>query len=259
MSQKFWKFTPGVITASVVLGLLPLAILDSQDAAKKRRVLLVTGHDVPAHDWRATTPLTRSILESSGGFEVFVSEEPSVLETTALLRYDLVVLNYRNPPTESLSEGARANLLRFVKSGKGLVAVHFSISAWGDWAEYQKLVGRIWVGKKEAGEKASGHGPRGTFKVEVTAKDHAVTRGIEDFEADDELYARLAGDTPIHVLAQAHSADFSKQNEPMAWTLPYGDGRVFATVLGHDVKAREHASFKKLLIQGSEWAAGMRK
>lgn len=249
-----------LFTLFVVMLCVPFLPLGSQEAAKKARVLIVTGNDVPAHDWRSTTPVTRATLEGAGQFEVFVSEEPSVLETSALSKYDVLVLNYRNPPAEKLSDAARANLLSFVKSGKGLVAVHFAVSAWGDWPEFQKLVGRTWVGKKEAPDGlASGHGPRGAFKVTVKAKDHPITKGVSDFDADDELYARLAGDTPIEVLATANSADFSKKEEPMAWNLRYGEGRVHVNVLGHDAKARENPAFKKLLIQGCAWAAGLVK
>lgn len=246
-------------TARCLLPLVPLLALPflplaSEDAPKKARLLIVTGNDVGSHDWRATTPVTRAILEASKHFDVFVSEEPAVLETNALSKYDLIVLNYRNAPEEKLSEAAKKNLTSFVKGGKGLVAIHFAVNAWGDWDEYVKLVGRIWVGK-QTGKKVSGHGQRGKFKVRVTAKDSPIMKGIDDFEADDELYASLAGDTPINVLAMAYSADYSKQDEPMAWTLPYGAGRVFVTALGHDTRARENEAFKKLLVQGCDWAA----
>ncbi|HVR74961.1 MAG TPA: ThuA domain-containing protein [Planctomycetota bacterium] len=238
---------------------LPLAAIPLQEAPRAKRVLIVTGSDVPAHDWRATTPVTRRILEEAKKLEVFVSEDTGVLESSALSRYDLIVLNYRNDASrEKLSEAARKNLAAFVSGGKGLAAIHFAVAAESDWAEFQKLVGRTWVGKRsgEKAVKASGHGKRGPFKVIVTKKDHPITRGIQDFEADDELYAQLAGDGPIEVLATAHSADFSKRDEPMAWTLRYGEGRVFVTVLGHDVPARESEGFRKLLSQGCEWAAG---
>jgi hypothetical protein len=228
----------------------------SEDAPKRLRVLIVTGNDVGAHDWRSTTPVTRAILEETKRFEVFVSEEPSVLETGALMKYDLLLLNYRNAPEEKLGEAAQKNIISFLKSGKGLVAVHFVVNAWGDWPEFSNIIGRIWVGRRAGqGEKVSGHGPRGTFKVRVTAKENPIVQGLADFEADDELYARLAGDAPIESLAMAYSADYSQKDEPMAWTLRYGEGRVFATVLGHDARARENPAFKKLLAQGSEWAA----
>lgn len=230
-----------------------------QAAPKKPRVLVITGHDVPSHDWRATTVSTRAQLEEGGQLEVVVSEEPAVLETQALARYDVIVLNYRHPPTEKLSEAARANLLSFVRGGKGLVALHFAVSSFSDWPEFQKLVGRTWVGKKEAPEgKASGHADRGPFRARVVSAKHPITEGLADFDADDELYSRLAGDTPIEVLVTAEST-FSKQTEPLAWTLPQGQGRVFVTVLGHDVRARENPAFKALLTRGCAWAAGKGK
>lgn len=236
---------------------LPLALAQEKKASRPR-VLIVTGADVDAHDWRTTTPVTRTILEGAGGFQVFVCEDPGILESaSALSSYDVIVLNYRNPPDARLGEAARKNLIAFVEGGKGLVGVHFVVNAWGDWEEFGKLIGRVWVGRRPGSEKVSGHGPRGAFKVRITDRESPITKGIEDFEADDELYAKLAGDTSIQVLATAHSADYSKADEPMAWTLPRGRGRVFVTVLGHDAKARENPAFGKLLVQGTKWAAGV--
>ncbi|HZN60036.1 MAG TPA: ThuA domain-containing protein [Planctomycetota bacterium] len=237
---------------------LAVAPLVPQESPKKARVLLVTGDDVPAHDWRSTTPVTREILEESKRFEVVVAEDPAILESSTLSRYDLILLNYRNPPEQRLSELARNNLAAFVRGGKGLAAIHFAVSAWGDWPEFQKLIGRVWLGKKASAEKHSGHGPKGSFQVRVTAKDHPIARGLQDFEIDDELYARLAGDGPMDVIATAFSEKFSNQDEPMAWTVRHGEGRVFVTVLGHDAAARKTPGFRTLLVQGCEWASHLR-
>ena len=251
--SKLRSELPRLTFLSLLLFAIPAT---PEDAPKRIRVLIVTGNDVGPHDWRATTPVTRAILEDTKRFEVFVSEEPSVLETSALAKYDLLVLNYQNPPEDKLSEAAQKNLVSFLKSGKGLVAIHFVVNAWGDWPEFSKIIGRVWAGRRTGqGEKVSGHGPRGPFKVRVTAKENPIVQGLGDFEADDELYARLVGDAPIETLATAYSADYSQKDEPMAWTLHYAEGRVFVTVLGHDARARENLSFKKLLTQGSEWAA----
>ncbi len=239
----------GLVSTSCVFAVvLAGGLASAKDAEPKpMRVLIVTGCDVPVHRWRETTPVLREHLEQAKKFEVVVSEEPLVLESTALDTYDVILLNYYNWKRPGITPKARQNLLAFVKGGKGLVSFHFSCRAFGDWPEYRNLIGRIWT-------KGSGHGPRGKFKVKVTKPDHFITEGVEDFEADDELYAKLVGDVPINVLIEAYS-DWSKRTEPLAWTLPYGKGRVFNIVLGHDVRACENPSFGRLLQRGTEWAA----
>jgi type 1 glutamine amidotransferase len=221
---------------------------EKKEGQPKLRALIITGDDVPAHDWRETTPVVREILESSGRFEVRVSEEPAVLMTPALSGYDVVVLNYRDGDGRGPGEAARKGLRDFVASGKGLVALHFAVAAFRDWPDYQSLVGRVWVGK------VSGHGPRGPFQVSISPGESPITSGLKDFTIDDELYSKLSGDAPIKVLATAHS-DWSKQDEPMAWTLEVGRGRVFTTPLGHDGRSRRHPAFVALLVRGTQWAA----
>lgn len=222
----------------------------TQPAAEKRtRVLIVTGCDVPAHNWRETTPALREALEASKDFEVVVSEEPLVLESSALEHYDVVMLNYFADKRPGHTEKARKNLTSFVKGGKGLVCFHYSARTSGEWPEYRDLVGRIWI------PGTSGHGPRGKFTVHVADPKHFITEGLEDFEADDELYARLQGDAPIHVLLTADSA-WSGRTEPLAWTLDVGKGRVFGFMLGHDARACRIPAFVRLLQRGTLWAAG---
>jgi len=234
-------------TMCVVVSLCVSGGLGSEPSKQPlKRVLLITGRDVPAHCWRETTPILREHLEKTKRFEVVVSEEPLVLESSALAKYDAIVINYYNWERESITDKAKENLLKFVKDGKGLVSFHFTCRAFGEWKEFQKLIGRIWIGGQ------SGHGPRGEFQTKVVDKDHFITQGVADFKADDELYAKLVGDSPIHVLVEAYS-DWSKRVEPLAWTLEYGKGRVFNIVLGHDVKAVKDPNFGKLFQRGTRW------
>ena len=100
----------------------------------------------------------------------------------------------------------------------------------------------------------SGHGPRSTFAAKVIKKDNPITRGIEDFQADDELYAKLQGDASINVLVEADS-DWSKKTEPLAFTVDYGQGRVFHEAFGHDGKAIRNPAVQKLIQRGTQWAA----
>jgi type 1 glutamine amidotransferase len=244
--------TPRIIIVSVALVAALASALPSTAAepASKIKVLLVTGDDVlPYHDWQTVSQALKETLVSSGKFEVRVCEDAGVLDSaTTLGRYDLVLLDYYNAKTPTLSAGAKENLVSFVKDGKGLVITHLSSASFKEWEEFRKLCGRYWV------MGTSGHGPRGVFKARITKTDSPITQGLADFEADDELYAKLQGDAPITVLIEADS-DWSKKTEPLAFTVEYGKGRVFHETLGHDAKAVNNPTVQKLIQRGCEWAA----
>lgn len=241
---------------AIMISLAGLAVLASTlscNAAEqpgKIKVLLVTGDDVqPVHNWHDVAQALRDTLLSSGKFDVRICEDAGVLDSAATLgRYDLVLLHMYNAKTPTLSDGAKENLASFVKDGKGLVISHLSSASFKEWAEFPKLCGRYWVMGK------SGHGPRSVFKARITKTDSPITQGLADFEADDELYAKLQGDAPITVLVEADS-DWSKKTEPLAFMVEYGKGRVFHETFGHDAKALTNPTVQKLIQRGCEWAA----
>jgi hypothetical protein len=238
-----------------LIGLVLLATTTSPftsraaDAPKKINVLLVTGDDVGVHPWAEVSQAIKETLVDSKRFEVRVCEDTGVLDSAAsLARYDLIFLHYYNAKTPTLSDAAKENLLNFVKGGKGFAVSHLSSASFKEWPEFGKLCGRYWVMGK------SGHGPRSVFKARIANKADPIVKGMEDFEADDELYAKMQGDVPINVLVEADS-DWSKKTEPLAFTLEYGKGRVFHEAFGHDGKAVRNPSVQKLIQRGCEWAA----
>jgi hypothetical protein len=76
-----------------------------------------------------------------------------------------------------------------------------------------------------------------------------------DFTTTDELYTCLAGDTEIQVLAEATSK-VDQKDYPMAFVLTPGQGRVFHSPLGHDLRALEAPGARQLYLQGTRWATG---
>src|SRR6266581_1591621 len=86
--------------------------------APKIQVLIVTGQN--GHDWRATTPVLRKLLEDTKRFEIRVTEEFRGATPETLAPYDLVVLNYfeRGRPELRFGERTDNELLNFVRSGK---------------------------------------------------------------------------------------------------------------------------------------------
>ena len=236
----------------------------AQTPLPKIQGLIVTGRST--HDWRVTTPLLRKILEDTGRFEVRVIEEPRGAGAETFAPYDVVILNYfDNAPELRLGERTETALANFVRGGKGMVVYHVALAAFNGWAEFEKMCG---------GNLRPDHGhhsPPHEFTVEIKDQDHPITLGMKAsfIEPTDDLYANLKfqREGAYHVVATAWD-DHSRYgpevkqpipgpglNRPVAWTVNYGSGRVFATTLGHGPEAMNGAGFIALLTRGTEWAS----
>ncbi len=238
-----------LLPACLLLGLSPTPVLRAEDKAS---ILIVTGVDYPGHKWRETAPALQRILEEDPRLEVRIVEDPHFLDSAALTNYAAVLLHFQNWEVAGPGAAARENLHRYVENGGGLISVHFACGAWhGEWPDFQNILGRVWHG---SGPGKPQHDPRGPFNVHIVDKDHPVTRGLKDFETDDELYTCLTGDAPIHIVADAKSK-VDKKDHPMGFVREYGQGRVFLTTLGHDVKAFTNSCVPQLIRQGSAWTA----
>jgi hypothetical protein len=231
-----------------------------EPAAKPIRVILVTGNDVKAHDWTKTSPQLKKILDETKKFNVTtvnLAEDPKLLENAdSLKKYDLMILNYFQGNLPPISDKSKQNLLSFVRDGKGFACFHMSSGSWQDWDEWHKLVGRWWTTTAPK-EQRSGHGPRGKFQAVIVsgAEPDPITKGMDSFEVDDELYAKLADSKePIKILVLAESK-WSGKIEPLVFTKSYGKGRMFHFCFGHDVPALENPSVMKIFARGCEWAA----
>ncbi len=241
------------------------------------RILIVTGHNHPAHDWRKTTAALIPILEQDPRVWVDVTENPDDLAKITVARlsesgaakkpdsesqatkYDALVLNYSSWDRPGLNDAAKAGLKKFIDDGGGLSIIHFANGSWtdtlpnkeADWPEFRtQIVRRIWDHKPGL----SGHDAFGKFQVDLTAagEKHPITAGLPSFETEDELYFRQQGALPIVPLVTATSK-VTKENEPLAWAYERSKARVFQTVLGHaDVSIRKAGA---LIRRGTVWAA----
>ena len=240
------------LVLAVLCGVAMLCVpeVPAAERSVKIKALIITGDDVSAHPWREMAEATCKALDESGRFDVKVCDKLPILESAKDLgKYDVILfLIYTTPKSPKISGHAKENLLSYVKGGKGFFVQHLASASFADWDEFGNLCGRKWVMKK------SGHGPRNIFESKIVDKEHPITRGMENFKTDDELYAKLQGDTPIHVLIEADS-DWSKKTEPLVFIQNYGKGRVVYNAYGHDGKALANPAVKKIITRGAEWAA----
>ena len=220
---------------------------EKQSPPPKTRVLIVSNVD-PWHDGKKTAPVVQAKLEEDPRIDAYIVEDPEFLASPLIADYDVILLEFYNPDPLRRQAAAQKNLAQLVEQGKGLVVLHFSCGAFSTWPQYSDLAGRIW-------DRKNTHDPRGPFHVKIIDREHPITRGMDDFQADDELYVCLAGDKKMDVLATARSKVTGKEY-PMALAMSFGKGRVFNTPLGHDGKAVAMPGTAKLLQRGVLWAAG---
>jgi len=247
------------------LAILTLACAALQ--ASPVRTLIFSGQN--NHGWRTTTPYLGKLLAGSGRFDVRVEEEPSGITAATLSNYDLIVVDYQGPRWGPGTERAVAD---FVRSGKGLVAVHGSSYAFSGldilgpghvktgrtdppWPEWAEMVGGTWAGHPPP----NFHAPRHLFTVKFTDRGHPIARGMSaQFQTLDELYhgmTFLPGAHPIGVAYDDPANGGTGKEEPILVTTNFGKGRVFYTALGHEVPGMQEPGFAITFVRGAEWAA----
>ena len=255
--------------------------LQPVQAAPKLDVLIVDGQNL--HNWQGTTPVLREMLEKSGRFTVEVVTSPpkdAPADAWAAFRpdfskYDVVLTNYQGQrwPTE-----VEQAFVDYVNGGGGFVVYHFAVASWADWDAFNQMIGMGWrqadfgeslamddegnIVRRAKGEGAgAGHGPQHPFEITVRDRKHPITKGLPPtwLHVQDELYHGQRGPCAnMHILATAYDAPESGGtglHELMAWTVSYGKGRVFVTLLGHDVEQTNAPDSVALLTRGAEWVA----
>lgn len=211
-------------------------------------VLVIRGDDYPFGAYASTV---HEAIDGQPDLSSTLARDVSVLASPELASYDVLVYGGRLtrrtvgpdgkvtwPPM--LSEAEENGLLSFVRDGKGLVGIHYM-----SWT----LPGHLGL---LVGGQANWHPPLTTHQVQIEDREHPITRGVDDFSVDDELYM-LAWDPSVHVLA---IVEWYEKRLPVAWTHAYGKGRVFYTSLGHDERAFATPHFLRMLLNATRWAAG---
>jgi len=248
--------------------------------AASLKALIVDGQN--NHDWKATTPVLKRLLEESGLFTVDVATSPPKGADMSGFRpkfsdYSVVILNYNG---DSWCDAANEDFEHYVRSGGGFVSYHASDNAFPEWRAYQQMIAVGGWGNRKAPDSGSRvrledgkihldaspgicgrHAKRLPFQVTMRDPDSPITKGLPPvwMHAADELYDSLCGPAEnLTVLATAHSDPANSgtnEDEPMLMTIRYGQGRVFHTAMGHDVPAIECVGFITTFLRGAEWAA----
>ncbi len=258
--------------------------LTGSPASSLMKALIVTGQN--NHDWKTSSSALKQILENTGLFEVEVATSPpkgSNMDkfTPDFSSYRVVVLDYNGDDWPSTTQKA---FVDYVRTGGGVVFYHAADNAFTQWKEYNEISGLggwgnrnekagpyiYWKDGKMVRDTSPGiggyHGYQHDFLVINRDTTHPITRGLPQkwMHARDELYSLMRGPGKnMHILATAYSSPLQNgtgRDEPVLFTVSYGKGRIFHTVLGHaggeiPPPSMECVGFIVTFQRGAEWAA----
>lgn len=239
--------------SALALAAASLSAAENAGNEGKVRVLLTTGgHAFEQEAFYAMFDAMPSIEYTKAE----MPKDAGLLKPGLEKQYDCIVMYDMCKPAIS-PEQQKAFVELLNTSGIGLVSMHHNLGAHWEWDDYRKIIGGRFILKPaEIDGKAWAVTPWAHdqhLRVKVADSKHPITKGVSDFEIDDEMYGKFWVDPAAHILL---TTDHPKNNPELAWTKTFGKSRVFHLMLGHDGKAYGNPAFRKVLEQGIRWAAG---
>jgi hypothetical protein len=252
-------------------------------SAEPIKVLIIGGQN--NHNWAASTPFMKSVLDKAGHFSTTVCNTPDKKAPKSawdawqpkFRDFNCVVLDYNG---QMWPEPIKKEFVDYVHGGGGVVLIHAANNSFGGWKEFEQMVGLLWRGsnygaslyvdddgkvvREEPGKgRGMGHGGQYDWKMTVRDTNHPITQGmpLHWMHKKDELYHGQRGPAQdVHILLTAFSdpkGGGTGKNEPIVWWVPYGQGKVVTNVMGHvgALDCMKCVGFQVLLCRACEWAA----
>lgn len=224
----------------------PIAATASPPQAQEAalRIFLSGGpktHGPGAHDAPRFVDEWTALLRARGAQVEGALRLPSAAEYG---RTDVLVLYKADGG--SIHGQDRVDLERFLARGGGIVVLHDALC--GDDPQWWKtIIGGAWDYGRAKYEEGATH-------LYLTPVEHPITRGVSNFEFEDEIYYDLEMMPGVQVLASGFHSIFAIT--PQMWTYEPGPYRAFVSVQGHEWRSFAHPAWRTLVLRGIAWAGG---
>ena len=204
------------------------------------KALLMIGGEY--HPFESCGKILAAFLENNGTADCTVTSDRDAF--ARLDDYDVVIVYTQGG---KLTGAQEKGLCDWVQAGGAFIGIHCADDSWVENQRYMEMIGT----------QFTGHGPVTEFKVNISDPDHEVTRSLCEFKITDEFYiTKKRTKKDLHWLM---SGDWQSKLHTLGYAREYGKGRVFYTALGHDERAFNHPSFRKLIHRGIWWATRSNK
>ena len=209
----------------------------------KLKAVLVTGGGY--HDFKSLAPLLTDQISKFANVEWEVQWGPEALadpnfgKSADVVVYDMCFDETIHPSID--------NVLKLTREGKPTVVIHCAVHSFKESDEWRRLVGEV----------SRVHDKYQAFAAQKLDPNHPVTKSFPDNwqTAGDELYQTIQMGPDSHSLLKVVSPATGTEHI-VCWTNLYGNGRVFGTTLGHDMKTAQQTDYQRLVAYGLLWACG---
>ncbi len=205
----------------------------------------------------------------TGAFTVVVSDDLANFEKDAIKQFDAIILSNTTgdllkpskgqKPSTSSTEQLRANLMAWVKSGKGIMGIHAATDCSYKWKEYGDMMGGYFTG----------HPWNMNVHIKNDDPTHPVTAPFtgKGFQIRDEIYQFNRGVYSRDKQRVLLSLDVAEGKTPrkgqradndygISWLKTHGKGRVFYCALGHHQGIFMNRQVLEHYLAGLQWALG---
>lgn len=198
-------------------------------------VLLILGGQIAYHHYPQTMRILADLLEKDGLGVRTTQASPA---ETDLAGVDAVVVFTDG---DFFTDDALTRLAAYVRRGHGLVTLHTAAGTNKASADFARLVGS----QIQSGviEKHTAH---------VVDADHPITRGVADFEMDDEIHEL----TPTAKYRTLIDAAMKGTRQPLAYVKTEGDGRTVHLAHGHAIAGVSNPAWQEIVRRSVRWAIG---
>ncbi len=200
-------------------------------------------------------------LCEQNAWSTYLTEDSTMFNDNSLSKFDGVVFLLTSG--DILDSTQQQALIRFINSGKGLVAIHsgsFTETNWEWWGE--AICAHF-----------TGHPPEQEGHLIIENRDHPAIRHFEDsvWIIKDEFYSfdanpRDCASVLISIDEDSYDVDDNKWfpgvnqrmgDHPLVWCKEFEGGRIFQTALGHSALMYKDPLFKSHLSGAMAWVAGL--
>ncbi|MFM1854938.1 MAG: hypothetical protein RLZ83_247 [Pseudomonadota bacterium] len=198
--------------------------------------------------WQDVGVQTHTFEDIDAGCRALAAQSHDLLVVSALrwpMDHDEKYAPHRQRWAYRVSEQARLAIEGHLERGGALLAMHTACISFGDWPGWRNILGARWVWGQ------SSHLPHGLTYTRIDRHDHPIMAGVDDFEAQDEVYGQLEMLPTCEILAHSHAADGAWK--PTWWTHRHEGAAVCVDLLGHDEGSLRVPAHGRALRQAVDW------